>query len=61
MRSDLLFHDAVPPNLLKGDGFLTETLIYIPSATICRQGKESSASSVVHRRKIAQSRRKKWD
>ncbi|MCJ7643363.1 MAG: hypothetical protein MUP28_02650, partial [Candidatus Aminicenantes bacterium] len=27
----------------KCDGFLAKTLIYIPSATICRQGKESSA------------------
>jgi hypothetical protein len=49
-------------DLLKGDGFLTKTLIYIPSAIICRQGKEGSASSTICRRKITQSeRRKKWD
>jgi hypothetical protein len=47
---------------LKCDGFLAKTLLYIPSVTICRQGKESSASSMICRRKIAQSkRRKKWD
>jgi len=40
---DLLLLDAAPADLLKCDGFLAKTLIYIPSATICRQGKESSA------------------
>jgi len=40
---DLLLLDAAPVDLLKCDGFLAKTLIYIPSATICRQGKESSA------------------
>jgi hypothetical protein len=62
MRSDLLFLDAAPADILKGDGFLTKTLIYIPSATICRQGKENSTLSMICRRKINQSkRRKKWD
>jgi hypothetical protein len=46
---DLLLLDAGPVNLLKSDGFLAKTLIYIPSATYCR-------------RKITKSeRRKKWD
>jgi hypothetical protein len=41
--SDLLLLDAGPVDLLKCDGFLAKTLIYIPSATICRQGKETPA------------------
>jgi hypothetical protein len=40
---DILLLDAVPVDLLKCDGFLAKTLIYIPSATIRRQGIESSA------------------
>jgi hypothetical protein len=40
---DLLLLDASPVDLLKCDGFLAKNLIYIPSATICRQKKESSA------------------
>ena len=40
---DLLLLDAALVDFLKCDGFLAKTLIYIPSATICRQGKESSA------------------
>jgi hypothetical protein len=38
-----LLLDAAPVDLLKCDGFLAKILIYIPSATICRQGKESFA------------------
>jgi hypothetical protein len=40
---DLLLLDAGPVDLLKCDGFLAKTLIYIPSATICQQGKENPA------------------
>jgi len=40
---DLLLLDAALVDLLKCDGFFEKTLIYIPLATICRQGKESSA------------------
>jgi hypothetical protein len=54
--------DVAPVDHPNCDGFFAKTLIYISSATICRQGIESSAKSINCRRKIAKSeRRKKWD
>jgi len=40
---DFLLLDTSPVDPLKCDGFSAKNLIYIPSATIYRQKKESSA------------------
>jgi hypothetical protein len=49
-------------DLLNCGGFLAKTLIYILSAAIGRQGKENTASSMICRRKITKSkRRRKWN